>query len=321
MIYIDFENDPWSIRERLESLRVSSYDMRRVAYYNPSDRYTQEQWEVFKRGLQIAQLVIVDGVSNAMNLFGYNPMEHKGAVDFEMNFLRPLAAGGAAVVAVDHAPKNDGGQSSVFGAQHKMAAVTGAIFRFEVGDPLGRGLKGYAKLYLEKDKPGYLRQHTENDDGLIAELVLTSLSDGTVDARLNTPTIGSDRPTGIMTSLSRFAERHPGVSLAELKSRGTSSTDLKIVQKAVEILLDEDYLVRDNNGKFTSKRKYRLGAEGPERQVAAPTPNVAPRLTVVPGQPLEDPPLSIDDDENDTYRLSVDHEAELEARPLAGEMT
>ena len=68
-------------------------------------------------------------------------MEHKGAVDFEMNFLRKITAGGAAVVAIDHTPKNTE-HASVFGAEHKKAAVTGAMFRFEIARPFGRGLRG-----------------------------------------------------------------------------------------------------------------------------------------------------------------------------------
>ena len=300
--YIDFENDPWSFGDRMRALGVSDEALRRIAYFNPSGHYTDKQWETFKRRIKQAQLVVVDGVSNGMNLFGYNPMEHKGAVDFEMNFLRPLTAGGAAVVAIDHTPKNTE-HATVFGAQHKKAAVTGAMFRFEIARPFGRGLRGVAKLYLEKDKPGYLRQHTEAK-GLIAELVMDSLTDGTLDARLNTPTIGGDRPTQIMERLSIYAQHHPGVSLAELKEKGTYSTYPKLVQKAVEILLEEGFLQRDK-GKFYVKRPYRDGAV-PFHQLAA----VAPTPPAVPGQLLESPQLSLGPDDDDVSSPPVVDEEE-----------
>jgi hypothetical protein len=96
----------------------------------------------------------------------------------------------------------------------------------------------------------------------------------------------------------------------------------KIVQKAVEILLDEDYLVRDKNGRFTSQRRYRLGADKAIlRHVPAPTLDVAPRLTAVSGRLLAAPPLPIGDAEDDSCGYAMEHEAEVEARPLSGEVT
>jgi hypothetical protein len=223
-----------------------------------------------------------------------------------MSFLRPLTAGGAAVVAIDHAPKN-AESPSLLGSQHKKAAVTGAMFRFQIQKPFGRGLRGVALLHLEKDKPGYLRQHAENNKGLIAELVLESLTDGTLNARLNTPSIGGERPTQIMAQLSIYAARHPeGITLGELKNKGTSSTYTKLVIKGIEILLEEGFLQRDKSGKYTCRRPYRPNAENNPYRQAQPvySPLQAPVLAkpvIVPGQLLESPQLPIDELDDDNY--------------------
>lgn len=260
VVYLEFENDGWSIRERLMALGIDYAKFgSRFHYFNPSGTYTEAQWATFRKVLDTTKLVVVDGVSNAMSLLGASPLNHDDTVRFEMSFLRPLTAHGAAVVAIDHAPKNtEGATSSVFGAQHKKAAVTGAMFRFEVVKPFGRGLRGVARLMLDKDKPGFLRQHTV--DGAVAELVLTSRSDGTVDAQLEpAPAKGVERPTGIMEQLSRYVEQNPNVTGSDLRTQGTSSQAKGAVNRAIECLLQEGYIGRDGGNRFYSKKPFRDG--------------------------------------------------------------
>jgi hypothetical protein len=105
-----------------------------------------------------------------------------------MGFLRPLTRSGGAVVAVDHSAKgrgNEGESASLFGGQHKKAAVTGGSFYFKRVAAFGRGLAGSSLIMLDKDKPGWLRKYAVN--GAVAEFVLISGRDGSVEAQLNPP--------------------------------------------------------------------------------------------------------------------------------------
>lgn len=186
VVYVDFENDARSVRNRLVSLGCQeTLDL--CWYYEPSSAPTPSQWHRLLEQLRSeAQLVVLDGISNAMAAFGWSPLDHDDCVRFDLQVLRPLAETGAAVLGVDHTAKNAAGEPSPFGAQHKKAAVTGTLVRFEPVQAFGRGLKGSAALYLDKDKPGYLRQH-EGTKGAIADLHLESLADGTIRSSLTPP--------------------------------------------------------------------------------------------------------------------------------------
>ena len=194
VVYVDFENDPYSVRARLVAVGATWTGLGGLVYVNPSRPWTSEAerrdfFSVVEAG---ADLVIVDGISNAMGLMGRSPLNHDDVVAFEMGFLRPLTRSGGAVVAVDHSAKPRQGESaSLFGGQHKKAAVTGASFYFKRVAPFGRGLMGQSRIMLDKDKPGWLRRHAVN--GAVAEFVLISRPDGSVEAKLNPPTGGNER--------------------------------------------------------------------------------------------------------------------------------
>jgi hypothetical protein len=291
VIAIDFENDPHSIRERLHrNLGVSLEVLtRQMAYFNPSGVYTEKQWESFRSLLGKADLVVVDGVSNGMNLFGQSPLNHDDVVSFEMGFLRPLTYGGAAVIAIDHVAKNsESGNVSAFGGQHKKAAVTGAMFEIRAIKKFGRGMTGRARGYLLKDKPGYLRQFVEMDPSgdAIFDLVIESLLDGTLKVSLTPPSVEAPRPTFIMDQISRYLERNDNVSSQDVRNRATSSTAVKAVSRAIETLLEEGYISKTTDGRFNSVKRFRkddpIPSEGFQpfvNPVSSPSPPPLPATT------------------------------------------
>jgi len=291
VIAIDFENDPHSIRERLHRNLGVSLDVltRQMAYFNPSGVYTEKQWESFRSLLGKADLVVVDGVSNGMNLFGQSPLNHDDVVSFEMGFLRPLTYGGAAVIAIDHVAKNsESGNVSAFGGQHKKAAVTGAMFEIRAIKKFGRGMTGRARGYLLKDKPGYLRQFVEMDPSgdAIFDLVIESLLDGTLKVSLTPPSVEAPRPTFIMDQISRYLERNDNVSSQDVRNRATSSTAVKAVSRAIETLLEEGYISKTTDGRFNSVKRFRkddpIPSEGFQpfvNSVSLPSPPPLPVTT------------------------------------------
>lgn len=276
VVYIDFENDAWSVRERFEALGLDLAKTKHLlSYCSPNGPYTPIQWETFKKNLKGAELVIIDGVSDGMSMFGQDPLLNSDAVKFDRGFLRPLTSFGAAVVAIDHTPKSTEGPAAVFGAQHKKAAVTGAMFECRVKSPFGRGMVGTLTMRLEKDKPGYMRQHTLN--GIIAELTLTSHTDGSVDAELNPPGSGGWRPTIIMENFSFYLERHAGITAQELNTQGTHIQDVNGRKRSIEILLKEGYIIKDLHSRFFSRKPYRKDDEGRASTAWAPVvPPVEP---------------------------------------------
>jgi hypothetical protein len=282
VLYLDFENDQYSFMERMVALSVKDEQgiKERLIYLKPDKPFTEKVRNqlraILERG---ADLVVVDGISNAMSLLGKNPMDHQDLVEFEMMFLRPLTISGGAVVGIDHTPK-DVANPTLFGGQHKKAAVTGACFYFRLDTPFGRGLSGMAKMELDKDKPGFLRQYVE--DKVIAELHLHSKKDGTVLAELNVPDMAQDfRPTGIMEALSRYVEANPGVTVEQVKRDGTASEKADWVRRAWQLLEQEGWVSADLGGLARSVKPYRdpfnEGSLRQELESSVPNGQVSPR--------------------------------------------
>jgi hypothetical protein len=98
-------------------------------------------------------LVVLDGVSDYARL-------HRLDIDdnTEMGLLHAhldvLASTGAAVVALDAAPKNRDDLLYPIGAQHKLAKVDGSAYRVEAVDPFSRTVAGSSALLSAKDRPG-----------------------------------------------------------------------------------------------------------------------------------------------------------------------
>jgi hypothetical protein len=128
----------------------------------------------------------VDGITEAMTTEGLEVNENADAATFARRLLRPLADAGAAVVAIDHQPKNAGETGRyALGSQHKLAGLTGAAYRFEPVRPLGRPdgteeVVGWSKVTVSKDRPGYVRGKSR--EGNVGLFRVTAWPDGTLDA-------------------------------------------------------------------------------------------------------------------------------------------
>jgi hypothetical protein len=78
--------------------------------------------------------------------------------------LVPLAGGGAAVIAIDHLPKNDEARAhGQTGTMAKRRAVNGVSLRVTVTRAFAPGRGGCASMTVEKDRPGGVRAHCPTD--------------------------------------------------------------------------------------------------------------------------------------------------------------
>jgi len=99
-------------------------------------------------------LVAIDGVTDALTMFGHATKDNDGITAFSRDVPRRLAdQTGAAVVMVDHVTKdNDSRGRFAIGGQAKMNALTGAAYTVDVAEPLGRGMRGVIVLRVAKDR-------------------------------------------------------------------------------------------------------------------------------------------------------------------------
>lgn len=129
-------------------------------------------------------LVIIDGVNEAMSLYGQKVMEVDGAATFRRELVKPFTAVGAAVLCADHVTKDSEtrGRYSL-GSVHKGNALNGAMFMLENVEAFGRECRGMSRLYATKDRPGHLRKH-----GQPTKIPgKTWLGDLVIDMRLDAP--------------------------------------------------------------------------------------------------------------------------------------
>ena len=186
VVWVEFEDDPETVvGERLMSaaLGLLAGRLTRVqfCFSRPETPYRGAEYlDLLRFDDGAADLVVFDGVTEGMHLFGLDPMNQNDAAKWRHILIKPALKLGSATVASDHVVKDktQRGRYSI-GAQHKLAGLTGAAFQMEQVEPFGRGLKGRSRVTITKDRNGGLRQHGKPIEG---EPGMTHLGDLVGDA-------------------------------------------------------------------------------------------------------------------------------------------
>jgi hypothetical protein len=90
-------------------------------------------------------LAIVDGITEAMSMHGWNPLDNVEVAHFNGLVVRPLTNIGAAAVSLDHVKKENDPRYAI-GGIYKLNAVSGAGFKLINKDPFGVGMTGGVAL-------------------------------------------------------------------------------------------------------------------------------------------------------------------------------
>ena len=161
VIYIDFESDALDIVNRLKTLKVSQAEIlqyfsyiRPDTSYNPSDPNWQK---ILEPG---TSLVIIDGVTEALNLWGKETKDNDGITQWMRIFPRVIASrSGACVVTIDHVTKDKETRGRfAIGGQAKLATIDGAAYLVEPLEALAPGRIGTLTVRVTKDRPGFVRR-------------------------------------------------------------------------------------------------------------------------------------------------------------------
>jgi hypothetical protein len=159
VVYVDFEDDEGTIVGRLHHTlgvpaRMLGPD--RFRYVRPETAPKPAQYRAlfdFK-----PRLVVLDGVTEGMNLLGLEINSNDNASAWRKIFVRPALAVGAATLSTDHVVKDrDSRGRFAIGGGHKLAGLTGAMFKLEQVKPFGKGLRGSSRVVVTKDRNGGLR--------------------------------------------------------------------------------------------------------------------------------------------------------------------
>lgn len=275
VIYIDFEDSAEAITARLQALGVPNDVIAAQVHYSRPDAPLDDQGraQLAKALAHRPTLAVIDGVTEAMTIHGYETSSNDGAALFYALLPRWLAHQGPAVALIDHVPKDEErNKRYALGAQHKLAGLDGAAYMVDLIRPFGHGQHGISRVRISKDRPGRVREHSPH--GHAGDLHLESAPDGTVTFTLRPPVAydGPDgaasgfRPTHLMERVSRYVEVHPGMSgraiEAAVKGKGEH------LRLALELLVAEGFITVGKAGHnatvYSQTRPYREPSdEGP----------------------------------------------------------
>lgn len=250
VVYLDFESDEIEVSDRLIALGVPEevvLDPERFLYLHPEEAGEEADWAQYLD----ADLIVIDGITEAMDLYGLNYLDNAEYARFHAALCRPLTKGGAAVVTIDHVTKSkDTRGNYALGAGHKKAALDGCGIMVDSVQTFGREQHGWSKLTIAKDRRGYVRKHQARK-GEIGVFHLNSLDDHNAEAWIDPPP-GTDgapereefRPTRTMEKISRFLEAigepQPGKSIKENVDGATDTVHAARLQ-----LVQEGYVTQE----------------------------------------------------------------------------
>jgi hypothetical protein len=244
VLYLDFEDSPKTALDRLLALGLPLRDILEGLTYIPCDDPVQiaALTPALLHYAEDATLVVLDGLTEAMQLLNLDPNSGTDVAKFYAATLKPMADAGACALGLDHVVKDREGRGRwAIGSQHKISGVDTA-FSLETRKPFGRGVTGaVSTLRLVKDRGGYLQRHTVGAR-ILSEVRFDSLEDG-VRVSLEPPqdTASADfRPTALMERVSRFLTLN-GDQTSNAIAEGVPGKRQYVLQ-ALRVLVEEGYV-------------------------------------------------------------------------------
>ncbi|HEU5084458.1 MAG TPA: bifunctional DNA primase/polymerase, partial [Acidimicrobiales bacterium] len=285
VLYIDFESDAGAVVGRLLDMGATPDLIRaHFTYLRPDNdprRFPHEREEFAAVAAGRYALAVIDGMTDALGVFGAGTKDNDEIASFMRSFPRLLAVRtGAAVIIIDHVTKDaDSRGRFALGGQAKMNALDGSAYVVEVVEALGRGLRGAVSLRVAKDRPGGVRPHCgpfrKLDRTQEAARVVIDSTGGSIEVHVEAPhrTVDSDpeaaktwRPTVLMQKVSDFLEHAvAGVSQTTIEEGLGGTRDH--VRKALALLVAEGFVEVESgprNARLHSLSRPYFADEDPE---------------------------------------------------------
>ena len=282
VLFVDFESDPASIVERMLSLGARADAVRdHFRYVQPETRPDASQadraaWTALLDGRY--RLAIVDGVTDALSVFGYGTKENDEITTWMRAVPKAIAARtGAAVAIVDHVTKDSESRGRfAIGGQAKMSGLTGAAYTVSILEPLGRGLRGSIGLRIGKDRPGSIRPHCgpfrkgdrTQDAGHVTVDATSDPTTWTLEPPRDAGQVIREagdafRPTWLMEKVSRYVEANPEANSGDIETAVVGKATS--VRTAVARLAAEGYVEVSEGPRraklYTTARLYRQATD------------------------------------------------------------
>lgn len=136
-------------------------------------------------------VAVVDSIGEALPMLALSSSSPDDYTRMNRFVMTPLSSAGAAVIGIDHLPKDDAArEKGQTGTAAKRRTVNGVTLRVTVKDAFTPGHGGSANLTIYKDRPGGLRGASPRGKNPPAgRFVMDDDGTGTLSWRITTPTI------------------------------------------------------------------------------------------------------------------------------------
>lgn len=265
VLYIDFEDSARGVVSRLRALGASGEALgSQLVYVGPQESLQSVETRKDFAEIRAARewsLIVVDGFNVAMTLLGLDLNSNDDTTKFYTRLLRPLALTGAAVVYVDHVPKNaEGRGKGGIGAQQKRALTDGAALRVEINEPFGRGQTGRLRLTVDKDRPGHVRGAAMEANWVGTAVLVSEVETGEVHASIEAPKAvagdGRREPTAMMVKVSEFLQTGQGEDWANSHVASSVTGKKAVVLDALDALARRGYITRGKGAKGAVTNRF-----------------------------------------------------------------
>jgi hypothetical protein len=238
-LFLDFEDSRAPVVGRLTAMGV---DTSRFVYIRPTEPLEGDAVSDVERLMAMdPALVVLDGVAECMALHGLDPVRSMDTATFIHDVLDRFS--GVTVVAIDHVARGDAGKGRyAYGSQHKLAAVDGGAYRFEVLQPFSRERGGASRIDVVKDRPGFVRDFAL-DKHRAGVLRVVPNGDG-IDVLVEPPEAPTSEDDGLSFTARRVLgvledESHP-MSYGEIGDRlASDGKGLPLKRTTIQKALDE----------------------------------------------------------------------------------
>ena len=260
VIYIDFESDAADLVFRLGALGVSQAEiLQNFTYIRPDTARDHEDpyWQNLLKP-NINSLVIIDGVTEALTMWGGETKDNDAITRWMRLFPRAIAQqSGAAVISIDHVTKDKETRGRfAIGGQAKLATIDGAAYLIEPLEVLAPGRTGTLTVRVTKDRPGFVRKiagmYRKNDRTQEAAVITIDSVSFPMKVVIAPPLLEDEALAAKMLKLDSdiidYMDRNPG-STKSKAVHGIKGHDDKTLLARIDELIEDRVLENQGNNR------------------------------------------------------------------------
>jgi len=248
VIWVDLEQSPRVLHERLRALGLEAEEIaERFVLLSPQEPLAEDIARAVDAlvATRRPRLVVVDSMIGLVSLHGYSSNDGGDIEALYRDVLSRFRACGAALVVLDHLPKDreNRGQFAI-GSERKVGVVDVHV-RVACVEPFARGRSGRLRLQTMKDRFGWLPR---GELGIVD--VRSDRASGRLEMEVKLVASGAAastekwKPTAMMEKVSRLLESAAPEQLPKNRILSAGLGRRAYVEQALDVLVEEGYLRR-----------------------------------------------------------------------------